>query len=278
MDVRMHNGDDYKDDKVGPMIGLSDAMTMGCRRFQVPFVEFIHKAADRFVMELEEDLMDPIIELDSDSDEEEMWMVPDLDGQEFTMDTRDVDGHLCSVNDSSGKSYDIVSSTAQEPKIRVILNSSGHSKIRRKIERRVSFVHYMEPSEVPKDDIKKLKQLYERSSGTSLTNSSFATPSKSIRPGHSSGRASTHSSGRKSSLSEEKVRPEPSRSSPNSGHSSGHSEEKRAKKKHMSTHSSGRKSSSSEEKARPKPSKSSQNSGHSSGHSEEKKAKKKRMA
>lgn len=102
----------------------------------------------------------------------------------------------------------------------------------RKTERRVSFVYYMEPSDVPKDDVKKLKQLYERSSGTSLTNSSFATPSKSTRPGHSSGRASTHSSGRKSSLSEERVRPKPSKSSQNSGHSSGHSEEKKAKKKH----------------------------------------------
>ncbi|XP_076935903.1 uncharacterized protein LOC143602795 [Bidens hawaiensis] len=190
----------------------------------------------KYAQEFEEDLTDHVIELDSDSDEEETWImqwpkhVPDIDGQEFSMD---VDGNFGAVIDSSGKSYEIVSSIAQEPEGRLILNSAGRSKIRRKTERRVSFVYYMEPSDVPKDDVKRLKQLYERSSGTSLTNSSFATPSKSIRPGHSSGRASTHSSGRRSSLSEEKVRPKPSKSSQNSGHSSGHSGEKKAKKKHM---------------------------------------------
>ncbi|XP_076925837.1 uncharacterized protein LOC143588808 [Bidens hawaiensis] len=159
--------------------------------------------------------------------------IPDIIGEEFRIDDRDDDGQLAAFEASSGKSYEVVSSTAHEPKSRLALKSAGGANIRHKIKRRVSFVHYMEPSEVPKDDVKKLKQLYERSSGTSLTNSSFATPSKSIRPGQSSGRASTHSSGRKSSLSEEKVRPKPSRSSQNSGQSSGHSEEKKAKKKHM---------------------------------------------
>lgn len=97
-----------------------------------------------------------------------------------------------------------------------------------KITRRVSFVHYLEPSEVPKDDTKRLKQLYEKSSGTSLTNSAYkyATPTRSTRPSPSSGRTS-NSSGRKSSLSEEKVRHKPSKS----GQSSDHSEEKKAKKK-----------------------------------------------
>ncbi|KAI3818135.1 hypothetical protein L1987_11938 [Smallanthus sonchifolius] len=74
-----------------------------------------------------------------------------------------------------------------------------------------------DPGEVPKDDTRTLKQLFERSSATSLSNAmyKFATPAKSTRPGPSSGRASTHSSGRKSSLSEEKVRPKPSRSDQN---------------------------------------------------------------
>lgn len=105
-----------------------------------------------------------------------------------------------------------------------------------KITRRVSFVNYLDSSEVPKDDTKKLKQFYERSSATSLTNSAynFATPTKSTKPGHLSGRTSTHSSGRKSSLSEEKVRTKdskPSKSTQDSGHGSEHSEEKKAKKR-----------------------------------------------
>ncbi|KAF5812484.1 putative mediator-associated protein 2, plant [Helianthus annuus] len=186
--------------------------------------------------EFQEDSRASILDLNS-TDSTELWLiqwpkdqVPDFDGQRISLDLHHDDGQLGTFEAKSGKSYDVVSFAAQEPKATVFLTSSADSKILGKITRRVSFAHYMEPSEVPKDDTKRLKQLYERSSATSLTNSTynnFATPSKCTRPGQSSGRASTHSSGRKSSLSEEKVRHKPSRS----GQSSDHSEEKKAKKK-----------------------------------------------
>ena len=103
-----------------------------------------------------------------------------------------------------------------------------------KISRRVSFVNYLEASEVPKDDTKKLKLFNERSSATTLTNSgyNFAIPTKSTKPG--SGRTSTHTSGHKSSLSEEKTRTKklkPSRSTQDSDHGSEHSGEKKKKRK-----------------------------------------------
>ncbi|KAJ0841261.1 putative mediator-associated protein 2, plant [Helianthus annuus] len=184
--------------------------------------------------EFQEDSRASILGLNS-TDSTELWLiqwprdqVPDFDGQRISLDLHHDDGQLGTFEASSGKSYDVVSFAAQEPKATVFLSSAADSKILGKITRRVSFAHYLEPSEVPKDDTKRLKQLYERSSATSLTNSTynFATPSKSTRPG-SIGRASTHSSGRKSSLSEEKVRHKPS----SSGQSSDQSEEK--KKKHV---------------------------------------------
>ncbi|KAI3793843.1 hypothetical protein L1987_36466 [Smallanthus sonchifolius] len=193
------------------------------------------KSAPEFV----EDSRAPIIELNT-TDSTELWLmqwpkdqVPDFNGQQLSLDLHHDDGQLGSFEASSGKSYDVVSFAAQEPKATVFISSAADSKIIGKITRRVSFVNYLEPGEVPKDDTRKLKQLYERSSGTSLSNSmyKFATPAKSTRPGTSSGRASTHSSGRKSSLSEEKARTKPSRSGHSSGHGSEHSEEKKAKKR-----------------------------------------------
>ncbi|KAI7746403.1 hypothetical protein M8C21_033633, partial [Ambrosia artemisiifolia] len=194
-----------------------------------------NQAPPKSAPEFQEDSRASIIDLDS-TDSTELWLiqwpkdqVPDFDGQQLSLDLNQDDGQLGTFEASSGKSYDVVSFASQEPKATVFLSSAADSKILGKITRRVSFVHYLEPGDVPKDDTKRLKQLYERSSATSLTNSTykFATPTKSIRPIPSSGRASTHSSGHKSSLSEEKVRHKPSRS----GQSSDHSEEKKARKK-----------------------------------------------
>ncbi|KAK9061618.1 hypothetical protein SSX86_018800 [Deinandra increscens subsp. villosa] len=186
------------------------------------------------VPEFQEDSRPSIIEPNT-TDSTELWLiqwpkdqVPDFDGQQLSVDLSRDDGQLGSFEASSGKTYDVVSSGAQEPKATVFLSSAADSKILGKITRRVSFVHYLDPSEVPRDDAKKLKLLYESSFSK---HSSFATPTKSTRPVPSSGRASTHSSGRKSTLSEEKVQPKPSRSGQNSGHGSDHSEEKRSKKK-----------------------------------------------
>lgn len=64
-----------------------------------------------------------------------------------------------------------------------------------KISRRVSLVHYPEPEEFEKQSTSNLRQMYQRSGGSSLTHSShhYATPSRSTKL--KSGRTvSTHSS------------------------------------------------------------------------------------
>ncbi|KAI3520637.1 hypothetical protein L1887_10087 [Cichorium endivia] len=184
--------------------------------------------------EFQEDARPPVIEPTA-TDSTELWLIqwpkdqiPDFDGQQISLKLQN-DGQLGTFEASSGKSYDVVSLAAQEPKAMVFLSSATDSKIVGKITRRVSFVRYLEPSEVPKDDTKKLKELYERSSATSLTNSGhqFSTPAKSTRTG--GGRASTHSSGRKSSLSEEKVRSKDSKS--RFSQDSGQSQDKKSKKR-----------------------------------------------
>nr|XP_043634213.1 mediator-associated protein 2 [Erigeron canadensis] len=188
--------------------------------------------------DFQEDSRAPLIELNS-TDSTELWLiqwpkdqVPNFDGQQIPLDLLRDKGKLGSFEVSSGKSYDVVSHAADEPAT-VFLSSAGDSKIVGKITRRVSFVHYLEPSEVPKDDTKKLKQLHERSAATSLTNSvyTYSTPAKSRRPGPSSGRASTHSSGHKSSISEEKPRSKHSKRRSSQVDSGGHSEEKKEKKR-----------------------------------------------
>ncbi|KAK9061279.1 hypothetical protein SSX86_018459 [Deinandra increscens subsp. villosa] len=149
------------------------------------------------------------------TDSTELWLlqwpkdqVPDFEGKQLSLDFIVMMGSCALLKPRLvRKSFDVVSFAAREPKSTVFLSSAADSKILGKITRRVSFVHYLDPIEVPKEDTKRLKQLYERSSTTSLTKSAynFATPTKSTRPGPSSGRASTHSSDRRSSLSEEKV-------------------------------------------------------------------------
>ncbi|GFZ20997.1 hypothetical protein Acr_29g0001590 [Actinidia rufa] len=123
-----------------------------------------------------------------------------------------------------------------------------------KISRRVSLIHYPEPSELEKQNINNQRQMYQRSTGTSLTSSSrHRAPSRSIWPS-SSNAASKHSSKSKSSLSEagEASRPpkrshieEPARSmvqqstqDSGRGHSTvtssgslGHSDDRKSKKK-----------------------------------------------
>ncbi|GJR24783.1 mediator-associated protein 2 [Tanacetum coccineum] len=192
------------------------------------------------VAEFQEDLRAPLIDPNT-SNSTEFWLIqwpkdqiPDFDGQELSLDLRNDGGQLGTFQVPSGKSYDVVSLASQEPAT-VFLSSATDSKIVGKITRRVSFINYLEASEVPKDDIKKLKLFNERSSVTSLTNSAynFATPAKSTRPGQLSGRTSTHTSGRKSSLSVEKTRTKesnPSRSTQDSDHAS-HSGEKKKKRK-----------------------------------------------
>ncbi|XP_071707591.1 mediator-associated protein 2-like [Rutidosis leptorrhynchoides] len=186
--------------------------------------------------EFQEDSRAPLIEIDN-TDSTELWLiqlpkdrVPDFNGQQVSLDLRHDATQLGSLECSSGKSYDVVGIAQQEPAT-VFLSSVEGSNIVGKIARRVSFVHYLEPSEVPKDDTKKLKELFEKSSATSLTNSTynFVTPTKSTRPAPSSGRTTTHRSGLKSTLSEEKVRFKNSKPSKSDSKHSGEKSKKRKK-------------------------------------------------
>ncbi|CAI9272867.1 unnamed protein product [Lactuca saligna] len=185
--------------------------------------------------EFQDDARAPIVEPNA-SDSTELWLiqwpkdqVPDFDGQQISLNLNNDDGQLGSFEASSGKSYDVVSLAAQEPKAMVFISSATDSKIVGKITRRVSFVRYLEADEVPKDDTKKLKQMYERSNATSLTNSGhqFSTPAKSTRT------KGTHSSGHRSSLSEEKKHRSNSKdlNSSMSLQDSDHSQEKKSKKR-----------------------------------------------
>ncbi|XAR48254.1 hypothetical protein NMG60_11031011 [Bertholletia excelsa] len=163
----------------------------------------------------QEDVKDSLIDLTlTDSDSTELWLVqwpinqaPDFDGQELSLKLHR-DGLLGSFEGSSGKAYDVVSFSSQHPNATVFLSSASESKIVGKISRRVSLVHYPEPSEIQKQNTKNQKQMYLRSYGTSMTNSSqrLATPSqvtrtKSSKSGGSKG-ASMDSNRYRSSLSE----------------------------------------------------------------------------
>ncbi|CAL5341153.1 unnamed protein product [Camellia sinensis] len=168
---------------------------------------------DRPPPEFQEDVKDSVIDL-SLTDSTELWLIQwpinqavDFDGQELSLKLHH-DGLLGSFEGSSGKSYDVVSYNAEVPNATVFLSSASESKIVGKISRRVSLVHYPEPSELEKQNTSHQKQMYQRSSGTSLTNSShrFATHTQSTRPRSSkssgSNAASMLSSKYTSSLSE----------------------------------------------------------------------------
>ncbi|KAL6969187.1 hypothetical protein U1Q18_028910 [Sarracenia purpurea var. burkii] len=171
--------------------------------------------------EFQEDVKDPLIEL-SLKDSTELWLIqwpinqaPDFDGQELSLKLHH-NGMLGSFEGSSGKWYDVVNFDAQDPNATVFLSSGSESKIVGKISRRVSLVHYPEPRELEKQKINNQRHMYQRSFGTSLTNSThhLATSSNVIRPRNShsdvSNAASTHSRRYKSSLS---VAEEPSKPS-----------------------------------------------------------------
>jgi hypothetical protein len=122
----------------------------------------------------------------------------------------------------TGKNYDIVSFAAQESNATVFLSSASEPNVVGKISRLVSLVHYPEPDEIQKLNSNNLRQIYEKSRGSSLINSSrqFSiqssilrnsqtrssrpTSTHSVRPTstHSSHPTSTHSSRQRSSLSE----------------------------------------------------------------------------
>ncbi|KAL5733841.1 hypothetical protein ACOSP7_031702 [Xanthoceras sorbifolium] len=162
--------------------------------------------------EYEEELRDPLVDI-SLTDSTELWLIqwpykqnPDFDGKELSLELHG-SGRLGSFEDSSGKTYDVLSFDSQEPDATVFLTSASEPKIVGKISRRVSLVHYPDPKELEELNPNNLRKLYSTSSGITLSNSShrFSTPTQSSRQKNSRGHPAptySHSSRHKSSLSE----------------------------------------------------------------------------
>ncbi|KAL5732359.1 hypothetical protein ACOSQ2_032051 [Xanthoceras sorbifolium] len=162
--------------------------------------------------EYEEELRDPLVDI-SLTDSTELWLIqwpykqnPDFDGKELSLELHG-NGRLGSFEDSSGKTYDVLSFDSQEPDATVFLTSASEPKIVGKISRRVSLVHYPDPKELEELNPNNLRKLYSTSSGITLSNSShrFSTPTQSSRRKNSRGHPAptySHSSRHKSFLSE----------------------------------------------------------------------------
>lgn len=138
--------------------------------------------------EFEEVKKDSLINLNL-TDSTELWLIqwpfnqhPGLDGQEVSLKLHH-DGDMGSFEDSSGKSYEVVSCKALDPDAVVFLSSESEPKIAGKISRRVSLIHYPEPSELKQTSMNLKQMMAQRSSATTMTNLSrrFATPTQSTR-------------------------------------------------------------------------------------------------
>jgi len=95
----------------------------------------------------------------SPSDSTELWLIQwpinhadasDFDGKEVSLKLHH-DGNLGNLEDSSGKSYELVSFAAQRPDATVFIPSGSEMKAVGKISRRVSLVRYPEPRELEKE-------------------------------------------------------------------------------------------------------------------------------
>ncbi|XP_051149715.1 mediator-associated protein 2-like [Andrographis paniculata] len=132
-----------------------------------------------------EDKKDTLIDLDL-TDSTELWLIqwpinepPDFDGQQVSLNHKG-DGHVGTFEGSSGKSYDVVSSKSQGPEVMVFLTSASEAKIAGKISRRVSLVHYPEPSELQRRKSRSHAQLSSIATST-ISGRSLLTPARSIR-------------------------------------------------------------------------------------------------
>lgn len=137
----------------------------------------------------EEDTKPPLVKPEL-PDTTELWLlqwpvnqIPDFDGQEFSLEVGR-DECLGSFKGLSGKEYDLVNCGTANMDTTVFASSGPESKIVGKISRRVALVHYPKPEEL----INNQKQIYQRSGGSSITNSGlrFTTPTQSSKlPRHS---------------------------------------------------------------------------------------------
>ncbi|KAL2344086.1 hypothetical protein Fmac_005371 [Flemingia macrophylla] len=120
----------------------------------------------------------------------------DIHGQKLCLTlTLHNDGKVANFKGSSGKVYDFVSFSSQEPDETVFV-SSTEPKIG-KISMRVSTVHYPDPKELEKLNLTNKRHAHRNSSGVTAATSSRYFPMQSGGPS-----ASSKGSRQKSSLSE----------------------------------------------------------------------------
>ncbi|KAL0432226.1 UNVERIFIED_CONTAM: hypothetical protein Slati_2556900 [Sesamum latifolium] len=156
-----------------------------------------------------EDRKDPLIDLNL-ADSTELWLIqwpinqlPDLDGLLVSLKVHG-DGQIGTFEGSSGKSYEVVSFKPQGPEAAVVLSSASEAKIAGKISRRVSLIHYPDPSELQRRNNLNLIQSQRSSTAAStMSGRRLATPSSSAKPRNSQAVSgySTPSSRMKSSVS-----------------------------------------------------------------------------
>ncbi|KAL7139383.1 hypothetical protein ABFS83_09G046800 [Erythranthe nasuta] len=136
-----------------------------------------------------EDNKAPLIDLHL-TDSAELWLIqwpiyqpPDFDGQQLSLNLNS-DGHIGNFEGSSGKLYDVVSDKCQGPETTVFLSSLSEAIIAGKISRRVSLIHYPEPSELKKRNIINLSHSARSSVITSsLSGRHLPTPTRSVKSG-----------------------------------------------------------------------------------------------
>uniref|UniRef100_A0A0D9UZ92 Uncharacterized protein n=1 Tax=Leersia perrieri TaxID=77586 RepID=A0A0D9UZ92_9ORYZ len=90
----------------------------------------------------------------------------DFHGKELTLKLHG-DGKLGSLESSSGKFYDLVSFSAQQPDATVFLPSGSEAKAVGKIARRVNLVRYPDPEELEKPSFGNLTPSIKKSAGSS---------------------------------------------------------------------------------------------------------------
>ncbi|KAG9447236.1 hypothetical protein H6P81_013364 [Aristolochia fimbriata] len=131
-----------------------------------------------------EETKEPLVEIPV-TDSTELWLMKwplnqlqpdDFQGKQLKVKLHR-DGKLATVEDASGKSYDLVSFPVREQEAIVFTASKSVSKVVGKISRRVSFVHYPEPADF-KDlgSFSRPSGSIQRSGGLSRTRSNNMTP------------------------------------------------------------------------------------------------------
>ncbi|XP_011074827.1 mediator-associated protein 2 [Sesamum indicum] len=114
------------------------------------------------------------------------------------------DGQIGTFEGSSGKSYEVVSFKPQGPEAAVFFSSASEAKIAGKISRRISLIHYPDPSELQiRNNLNLIQSQRSSTAASTMSGHRLATPSCNTKPRNSQAVSgySTPSSRMKSSVS-----------------------------------------------------------------------------